>query len=371
MSTQSQAIGKNESPVAISRCMPSDERELIAFRSTVHGPETIFADADYFRWMYCDPHTSADRMACWVHRVAGRIEGQIGGFPVLLKVGGRQTQGLWALDGAVSPDHRGRGVLEALLDSIEQEKEVEMATEVTPGGQRVMLRKGWEDMGTVPMFIRPLDLGAIVAKRAGRLAGTAGDAIGLLWRGFELQALAAAAREGLALEPIACFDGRADRIWQEASPSYPVICRRDAAYLNWRFARFPKERYRLFYVVRSGNAPVGYCVLRAGARYGLSAGYIVDFLCAPHWTRHLVALCLQQFRRDRLAAVCCMHRNPVSSAPFLTLGFVPRSTSWPCVIKARDPAAAWFALAKDPANWFLTGADSDLDRPRPEDSVDG
>ena len=212
MSTKSQAVGKNESPVAISRCTPSDERELIAFRSAVHGPETIFADADYFRWMYCDPHTSADRMACWVHRLAGRIEGQIGGFPVLLKVGGRQTQGLWALDGAVSPDHRGRGVLEALLDSIEQEKEVEMATEVTPGGQRVMLRKGWEDLGTVPIFIRPLDLGAIVAKRAGRLAGTAGEAIGLLWRGIELQALAAAAHEGLALEPIASFDGRADRI---------------------------------------------------------------------------------------------------------------------------------------------------------------
>jgi hypothetical protein len=261
-------------------------------------------------------------------------------------------------------------VLEALLDSIEQEREVEMATEVTPGGRRVMLRKGWMDIGTMPLFIRPLDLGAILAKRAGRLGRSAGETIGLLWRGLELQALAAAALQGLVLEPIASFDWRADRIWEEASPSYPVICRRDSAYLNWRFARFPKERYRFFYLVRPGSEPVGYCVLRTGARYGLRAGYIVDFLCAPRWTRSLVALCLQHFRRDGMASVCSLHRNPVSSAPFTTLGFFPRDTSWPCVVRTRDPAAASFALVKDGGKWFLTGADSDLDRPRPEDSVD-
>ncbi len=373
MSTQSQDVGENVGQAgspAIARCAPGDERELIAFRTAVHGPQTIFADAGYFRWMYCDPHTSSsDRMTCWVYRAAERIEGQIGGFPVVLKVGETETPALWALDGAVSTDHRGKGVLEALLDSIGQEREVEMATEVTPGGRRVMLRKGWVDIGTLPLFIRPLDIGAILTKRAGRLGGFIGQAIGLLGRGLELQALAAAARDGLALEQIASFDASADRIWEQASPSYPVICRRDSAYLNWRFARFPKERYRFFYLVRSASEPVGYCVLRAGARYGLRAGYIVDFLCAPRWTRPLVALCLQHFRREGMAAVCCIHRNPVSSTPFISLGFLPRSTSWQCVLRTRDPAASAFALAKDSGKWFLTAGDSDLDRPRPEDSV--
>ncbi len=349
MSTQSQDVGENVGQAgspAIARCAPGDERELIAFRTAVHGPQTIFADAGYFRWMYCDPHTSSsDRMTCWVYRAAERIEGQIGGFPVVLKVGETETPALWALDGAVSTDHRGKGVLEALLDSIGQEREVEMATEVTPGGRRV------------------------ITKRAGRLGGFIGQTIGLLGHGLDFQALAAAARDGLALEQIASFDASADRIWEQSSPSYPVICRRDSAYLNWRFARFPKERYRFFYLVRSASEPVGYCVLRAGARYGLRAGYIVDFLCAPRWTRPLVALCLQHFRREGMAAVCCIHRNPVSSAPFISLGFLPRSTSWPCVLRTRDPAASAFALAKDSGKWFLTAGDSDLDRPRPEDSV--
>src|SRR5260370_13271748 len=195
-----EAAGELGAQVAIARCAPGDERELIAFRAAVHGLQTIFAEADYFRWMYGDPYTSSDPMRCWVYRAEGRIEGQIGGFPVVLKVGETETPALWALDGAVSPDHRGKGVLEAPLDSIGQERKVEMATEVTPAGRRVMLRKGWMDIGTLPLFIRPLDIGAILAKRAGRLGGFIGQAIGLLWRDLELRALAAAGRGGLALE---------------------------------------------------------------------------------------------------------------------------------------------------------------------------
>ena len=96
-------------------------------------------------------------------------------------------------------------------------------------------------------------------------------------------------------------------------------------------------------------------------------GIIVDFLCEPPWIPGLLAVCLQFFRAERMSTVCCLHRNPVSTAAFAALGFARRDTGWPFLAKPRSVSAAGLALVRDPGNWFLTGADSDLDRPRPED----
>jgi hypothetical protein len=160
------------------------------------------------------------------------------------------------------------------------------------------------------------------------------------------------------------FDERADQIWATAAPFYPVLCRRDRHYLNWRFARFPHAgRYRCL-LFSCGQTPVGYAVLRVGEHNGLRAGYVVDFLCPPRWTYALLARCLQIFRRQRVEVVYCLHLNPATKGAFSALGFVRRSSGWPLMIHARDLSPQAVALLRDPRNWFLTAGDSDADRPR-------
>jgi GNAT superfamily N-acetyltransferase len=369
MSANTDAAAVDERAPSLSRCRLDELDDLLRFRRAVHGEQSTFADESYLRWMYLG-HPAADpaALSCWTCRSPdGHVIGQIGGYPVGLRIGDEHARAFWTLDGAVEPGHRGRGIFGRLLQPAAVERAVAMVTESSPSATKAMLRAGWIDLGTLPIFIRPLRIGSMLQTR-GRSA--LGETVGLaadlaLWSADRL-ARVACAIASLDLEEISRFDGRADAIWEKASRSYRVICSRDSATLNWRFVDFPKSRYRSFYLRRHGEA-IGYVVLSLGSRGRDPAGIIVDFLCEPPWIPGLLALCLQFFRAERMSTVCCLHRNPVSTAAFAALGFARRDTGWPFLAKPRSVSAAGLALVRDPGNWFLTGADSDLDRPRPED----
>jgi len=345
----------------VERCSADDTGELLRFRASVHGPSTIFSDPDYFRWMYQDgPAGAGHEMSCWVYRREGRISGQIGGTRVALKVGGSVVDALWALDGALDPSCRGEGILSALIAPVSDEREVVMATEVHPAGRRAVLRAGWIDLGTLDWFVRPIDVGALLRARGLRLLAAS------VGRGATaaLRMVASVRPRKLALEPVEGFDTRSDRVWKEASPFYPVICRRDRAFLDWRFGRYPRPRYQCYYLQR-GREVVGYAVIRFGSRSGLPAAYLVDFLCAPAQLPELLTLFLDVARMKGMVTGCCLHRNPVSTSAFTAMGFVRRNTGWPLLAMPRGLPEREGSLVAQSSNWYLTAADSDLDRPRP------
>lgn len=299
-------------------------------------------------------------MSCWAYRREGRIGGQIGGTRPTLKVGNRTFDALWAIDGAIDPDWRGRGVLSALLGAVGEERDVAMATEVHPAGVRAMLNCGWKLLGTLGLYVRPIDVASLLRARgrsvAATLLGTPANAA--------LRAIERVLRPALSLEEIDRFDDRVDRVWKEASTFYPVACCRDLGFLDWRFGRYPGTRYRFFHLHREATV-VGYAVVRFGRRGGLPAAYLVDFFCAPRWIPALLALFLDLARGEGAATACCLHRNPVSTSGFAALGFVRRETGWPLLVRPRALPPREETLATRPASWFITAADSDLDRPRP------
>jgi hypothetical protein len=367
MDVASERAGPVEEPRtggSVERCSRRDADDVLRFRSRVHGPATVFADPQYYRWMYHDGAVArgdADP-ACWVYRHAGRVVGQIGAIPVALKAGDHVFDAMWGLDGAIDESLRGQGVLPALLGPFAEERDLAMATEVHPAGVRACLRAGWIELRTLPLFVRPIDLGAFL--RAGRLrlfAGTFGRAANLALRAIER-----VQRSAVALEQVGRFDQRVDRVWDEASPSYPVICRRDLAFLEWRFGRYPAPRYRCYYL-RRGPDVVGYAVVRAGRRGGLPASYLVDFLCEPRWLPGLLGAFVQLAVRDGAAIACCLHASPISTSAFIRAGFFERDTGWPLLVRLRSAPRSAAALVVDGKNWFVTAADSDLDRPRPQE----
>lgn len=56
------------------------------------------------------------------------------------------------------------------------------------------------------------------------------------------------------------FDVRFDRLWERVSPRYPVITKRDATYLEWRYVQNPTQ-YRILAYLDSGEV-LGYVVLK-------------------------------------------------------------------------------------------------------------
>jgi glycosyltransferase involved in cell wall biosynthesis/GNAT superfamily N-acetyltransferase len=325
----------------------SDLRELMELRAATHGPRSIFTDRSYFDWVYSErPRAVGKPSELWLHRSSGRIDGQVGVVPVELKVGETQVDAGWVFDLAVDPSTRGRGTAGALVSVACERVKAAMALEVTGGGRHVLLRGGWSDLGELPLFVRPVGaLGNLILLGVQGLGGAGADLMRLV------------------SQEIDRFDERVDEIWSDASGSYPVVVRRDRHLLNWRFADFPhRGRYRLFYFLRD-DKPLGYAVLRVGEHHGAPAGYIVDFFCRPRWMYSVLAHCVRHLQRERVAAIYCLHLNPVSMAPLLGLGFIPRRSGWPFVADLRRLSPAAAGVARDPGNWFITAGDGDVDRP--------
>jgi glycosyltransferase involved in cell wall biosynthesis len=341
----------------------SDIAELMELRAATHGERSIFTDRSYFEWVYSErPRAVGKPSELWLHRSAGRIDGQVGVVPVELKIQKTRINAGWVFDLAVDPSTRGRGTAGALVSVACERVQAAMALEVSGGGRHVLLRGGWSDLGGLPLFVRPVDA-KVFARRWTERVPVVGALGNLILSGVADLGGASADLMRLVPHEIERFDERADEIWSEASGSYPVVVRRDSRLLNWRFADFPhRGRYRLFYFLRN-DKPLGYAVLRVGEHHGAPAGFIVDFFCQPRWTYGILAHCVRQLQREKVAAIYCLHLNPVTTAPLLALGFIPRKSGWPFVADLRRLSPDAVRLASDPRNWFITAGDGDVDRP--------
>ncbi len=341
----------------------SDIPELMELRAATHGSRSIFTDRSYFDWVYSErPLAVGKPSELWLHRSAGRIDGQVGAVPVELKVDKSRVDACWIFDLAVDPSTRGRGTAGALVSVACERAAAAMALEVSGGGRHVLLRAGWSDLGELTLFVRPVDA-QVLARRWTERVPVVGALGNHILAGVAVVGSASADLMRLVPREIERFDERADEIWSKASDAYPVVVRRDRRLLNWRFTDFPhRGRYRLFYFLRN-DEPVGYAVLRVGEHHGARAGFIVDFFCRPRWTYGILAHSIRHLQRERVAAIYCLHSNPVTTAPLLALGFIPRKSGWPFVADLRRQSGSAAELPGDPRNWFITGGDGDVDRP--------
>jgi hypothetical protein len=89
-------------------------------------------------------------------------------------------------------------------------------------------------------------------------------------------------------------DGRFDRLWEAVAPRFPVIGRRDGAYLDWRYRQNPVCRQQLVALERGGHL-LGWGVLELAPRGCLLVDYLLPLdrtfggqaLCAL--VRHVAA----------------------------------------------------------------------------------
>jgi hypothetical protein len=115
----------------------------------------------------------------------------------------------------------------------------------------------------------------------------------------------------------------------------------------------------MFRAIR-GKETVGWAVLRLSDHDGILTGFIVDFLCRPRDTYPLLARCLETLADRGAMRVHCLHSGAAGKVAMIALGFLPRPSGWPLMIRApRD-----MTIVADPSAWFITAGDADVDRPR-------
>jgi hypothetical protein len=340
---------------------------LFDFRAAHYGAGSARTIPAYVDWLYSDAYQSQpDRPALFVCLSGERIVGAQGMLHVRLHAGDERLAAAWVVDFAVQQELQRRSGIGSSIGIVSrQSTKVRLALDVSNAAVGVALRLGWRYVCDLPLWIRPMDVRRALHGRSPRLVAAGLGAIGqtaldaLLHRGLRI-----ARRRRLELIPTAAFDERADTIWSSVSPHYPVICRRDRAYLQWRFDRFPgADAYSRFWL-RDADAVVGYVVLRIGEHKGHPSAFIIDYLCRPNIASSLVALALDVCRDAGAVLTYCTTLHPSANSVFRPLGCLRRRSGWPFMIYTGEVPPQTARLMSKPSNWFVTAGDSNLDHLR-------
>lgn len=352
---------------AVSRYEPSEERDLLIFRRSSLGEDAPQADAAYLRWQSLEnPVLNGGGPAVWVLRHKARIIGQLSAIPVALHVLSRTHRACWGVDLIVEDRFRGRGVGAALSDACVAEFGLTLGVAVSAEAQKALVRSGWKDLGTVPVFLRPVQgMQTLLSRVMSRGSGLVGPPLDAMLRAADTVAgWASSAWAGLRFEQVDRFDDRADELWKEQADAYDVITRRDRETLNWRFADHPiPGRYQIVYAL-AGDRLAAYAVVRIGRWKGDLAGYIVDFFGRPAAMTALIVECLRVLRNGGAKLVYCWQTHCSLHPMFKRLGFIQRSSGCVLMVKVDEDSDASTSALLDPERWYLTAGDSDIDRPR-------
>lgn len=344
-----------------SPCTVDDLADLERFQLRMYGAGARQLEAGRTRWLFADnPCRDGEALCLWIFRRFGEIVAARGSIPFVLQVGDEGVSASWSVDVVADPQVRGTGVADELSRSARRPFRVVCGLDLSEAGYRFALRQGFTDLGMMPLQFwladwRTFDRCFPTSRRLTRsVRPLARFLTAVTWSACRVRAL------GTRLEAVDRFDRRVDDVWSDASAAYPVVARRDATWLGWRFDAHPRrDEYRRFYLTRRARV-VGYVVIRSSAWNGLPAVEVVDYLAAPRSLAALFAGVAAVGRREGVAAVLCSTLNRRGRTAFRSLGFVRRwsGTRFLAAVGAGDPVAP---SVTDARQWFLTAADSDVD----------
>ncbi|MGH9211588.1 MAG: GNAT family N-acetyltransferase [Acidimicrobiales bacterium] len=351
--------------VGIARAQPSDTDDLLAWWRETYG--SGYVDPGRRAWLYeLNPCIGPDGPGPWLCRRDGKIVGQQDEIPFDLKVGDEIRPSVWAIDLSVDPAWRLRGVGPALMATVLEPNPIVCILDLTEQGMAAFRGAGCVEIGRMATYRRALD-----ARRAVRMGGVP-PALRRLApllvpavRAADALAAGAIRLSGAKLVLIDRFDERADQVWEAASQFYPVMARRDLPALTWRIDQRPDgERLQRYYLIRRGRA-VGWVVLRPVVRSGDAGVVVVDYLAPPRWVAPLLLAAGAAARTDGAVSLSVRTRNGRADRWLRMAGFTRRGLAHDldCWMMVHCTAGTDVAvLVEDPAAWFVTAADSNLER---------
>lgn len=348
----------------ITRYTPEDRPALVRFQREVFGPDALQLNEDHFEWLFeRNPYRRAGRPQFWICKKDEEVVGQQGGVPFELKVDRQYLRASWAIDLMVHPRWRLRGVGPALSENYVATNEVTLGLGITDAAYKAFLRAGWMDLGSIPLYVRPLDVRRMLEGRSSgdRPACLAGMAGRPLVRLTDAACEAYARCRGVTIEHVDRFDERVDALWPEAAREYAVLARRDLRSLKWRFDAVPRSTdYQRLYLLERDRLR-GYAVVRMGARHGATAGIIIDYLSTIEYAAPLFARCVEHLRAAGAAAVYCCTLNHRARARMRAVGFVPRESGVHFMARLGEAGTPLPHKIANRRDWLVTTADSDRD----------
>jgi GNAT superfamily N-acetyltransferase len=245
-----------------------------------------------------------------------------------MRLGGEERKVAFALDAAMHPDYRGRGLWSLLELHNEEEAERAEASAVlgfpNDVSDSILVGKlGWRELGLLRLWVRPQSVRA----RESGLCDLPG-------------------------ETLERFDDETEDVYRRASAGWGNHVLRSASYLNWRFVDSPRP-YRILAERRAGVLE-GWAVVTHRRFRGHPVGVVADLIAVTgRAARVLLRRAAHAARGQALVAFVA----PRERTRYLASGFVPTHRGLRLIGK---PFAPGVELAAERAAWHLTLGDTDL-----------
>jgi GNAT acetyltransferase-like protein len=341
----------------LDRYRTDDRRALDQLYRRVGGPEA--AERLQLTWQWERRQNPAARHAApWLVREGTAIIGACTALPVRVSIGGRDVTGAWLTDPVVAAERAGQGVHEQLLRAWHRDAEVTLAAAVTDTTRAVLDRLRVPRAIPLPCVVKPL------SRRALRRADWP-QPVNRLVSAVTLPFVKVVARQRPlreSVEVVRRLDDSADRLWADAAAKIALAVRRDAAYVNWRFAETPHARYTIA-VLRRNDSVAGYAVYRHAREPRGRVTHLVDFLAVPGDDRAVKTL-LRWIDREARAADSDKIRCHVLHAGFRSVlrrsGYFRVRPTIALSVKVNDPATKR-SFYDTTADWHFTLGDGSID----------
>lgn len=344
---------------ALDRYRSEDRRALEQLYRRVAGPEA--AERLRLTWQWerrLNPAARGQAAHPWLAHEGTAIVGACDGLPVRVSMSGRELAGVWLADPIVVAERGRQGLHEALLRAWHREAEITLAAGIADSTRAVLDRMRVPRAVPVPCVVKPLSRRALRRPDWPTPVNRLVSAVTLPF--VRVVARQRPIRE--TVEVVRRLDGSADRLWADAAGKLALAVRRDAQYVNWRFAEAPHARYAIA-VLRRGPDVAGYAVYRHAREPRGRVTHLVDFLAVPGDDRAVKSL-LRWVDREARAEDSDKIRCHVLHAGFRRAlkrsGYFGVRPTMAVSVKVNDPATprAFYEKTDD---WHFTLGDGAVD----------
>ena len=346
--------------VQIKQFELSDQEAVLEFLRIAYPNEPRKFDPAFWKWHYLEnPYTSPDDIPLWIVKDAERVVGQAATILVELKVAEETRRAVWILDFILLPEYRGQKLGKRLMTLARETHPIMFALGINDQSRKVFNSLEWAPLGSIHRYQRLLYPGHALKEIAS--ISPLRELANLSYAPFRPRSDQAVASDRYTEREVANFDSSFDELWQRASAQWPCAVIRSSRFLQWQFRQQPGKEFEVVGLFDKEQL-AGYIVLffRKSEPGSAPPKAAISDICYDGANEDIVAELVQAALRRAVArragSLVIDVLDARVEARLLQLGFkrIKASPEFTVYSTTRQE------LLYDPANWFLSRADSDV-----------
>ena len=278
----------------IERFTPDDRRGIEQLHRRTLGNEAADRLRLHWDWARRNPANGVEP-PYWVVREGPTLIAASPLTPVKVSIAGTDVAGTWSSDPLVVAERQRQGLGGSLLRAWDRGTGAALGAALSQATRGRLDEMRWPKPLPLPCLVKP------ISRRAFRIP-TWPVVINRIVSAIALPLVRVVSRTRPLKEEIEVvrrFDARADRLWERLAPRFTLAVKRDAKYLNWKYAEPPHVRYQIA-LLRRGDEVEGYVVYRHLREPQGRVTQIVDLMADPSDERGIKTLARWVDREARM-----------------------------------------------------------------------